>query len=153
MSKIIYLNHGRETIVDDKDYKYLSLYKWRYNTTGYATRTFRSISMSRVIMRASHGEYVDHINGDKLDNRRANLRIVTNKQNSWNQKNPILKTSVGVSLMPKTNRWRAYYSVGKKQIWIGSFPDKESAMRARDKEILKIHGEFSVTNMELQRRK
>ena len=144
MLKTIYLNHGKQTIVDDVDYKYLCVHRWRYNTTGYATRTFRSISMARVILNAKKGEYVDHINGNKLDNRRCNIRIVTNQQNTWNKRNIGLKNSVGVSKLEK--KWRAYHTKDGRQICLGRFNDRISAMKAYDNAILKTRGIYAITN-------
>jgi hypothetical protein len=142
MTKIIYLNKGRaETIVDDEDYDYLKGFVWRLNTTGYATRTSHSINIARVIMKTKKGEYVDHINGDKLDNRKSNLRNVTQQQNCWNKRK---KETVGVS--KRDGKWRAYFWNGKKQINLGRFINKEDAMNVVDKELLKYRGEFAITN-------
>ena len=144
MKKTIYLNHGKETIVDEEDYEYLCRYKWRYNTTGYATRSYRSISMSRVIMKASRGQYVDHINRDKLDNRKENLRLTSNQQNCWNTIRG--KNSIGVSKTKNGEKWRAYYSNGKGQIFLGTFYDKKTAMKKYDETILKVRGVYAITN-------
>lgn len=141
--KNIYLNKKDYCIVDDKDYKELIQYKWRLNTTGYATRTSRSISMHRQIMKAQKGQYVDHINGEKLDNRRCNLRLVTNQQNCWNTKKRTRPFGVCKS---KSGNWRAYCVNDHKQYHLGTWKDKKDAMAAYDFFVLKTRGKFAVTN-------
>lgn len=79
-------------IVDDKVYLELSKHKWhlrksRYDKTGYAVtgiktdNKYKSISMHHLILPLVTGLEVDHINGNSLDNRRENLRLVTHKEN------------------------------------------------------------------------
>lgn len=87
--KTIHLTKGYETIVDDELFDYLNQWKWHYNS-GYAERkAYREgkqhhIPMHRVVLGAN--QTVDHKNGDKLDNRKANLRTVTRSQNAMNMR-------------------------------------------------------------------
>jgi len=89
----IYLTQGEKVKVDDEDYISLNQYKW--TGTGakkyrYAIRTITinkklyQVRMHRIIMHAPTELIIDHINGDTLDNRKSNLRIVTYQQNSSN---------------------------------------------------------------------
>jgi len=92
---------GAVALVDDEDYSSVSGYKWRElkkshkgkDYTSYAisfdgtTSKRKTILMHRIIMCAGRGEEVDHINRDGLDNRRANLRIVTHSENLKNRDN------------------------------------------------------------------
>lgn len=147
MNKIIYLNHGAKTIVDSDDYKRLIPFKWRLNTTGYATRTYRSISMSRVIMNAKTGEYVDHINGNKLDNRKSNLRICSNQQNSWNKVEPTKSISGAKGVRQRDKKWQSYSNdLNGKQVNLGRYNTKLEAMKAYDNYIKKTRGLYGVTN-------
>lgn len=91
MSKEIPLSQGRLALVDDADYAELSQHKWFVDHYGYAVRNFprslcktRDIRMHRVILNAPDGMTVDHINGNRLDNRRCNLRLATDAQNKCN---------------------------------------------------------------------
>lgn len=78
------------TVVDDEDYAELSRYRWSLHNRGYACRwspaANRQVLMHRTLMRPPPGLVVDHINGNKLDNRRENLRVVTQAQNARNAK-------------------------------------------------------------------
>lgn len=80
----IRLSNGKISICDDSDYAVLSQHKWHEHSGGYAMRhgrnaagEKRSYYMHRDILGLKGKEECDHINGDKLDNRRANLREAT----------------------------------------------------------------------------
>ena len=76
---------------------------------------------------------LDHINGDKLDNRIANLREATRKQNMQNVRQHKHNTSgvKGVAWHSQRNKWRAYIFVDYRQIHLGLFDTKEAAAAAR----------------------
>ncbi len=73
----------RFTLVDDRDYKMLNKLKWHY-AGGYAKASVagRPVQMANAIMRPAKGYVVDHINNNGLDNRRANLEIVSRRENA-----------------------------------------------------------------------
>lgn len=75
--------------VDEEDYERVNVGRWSVRTDGYAAKGMRQddgtwvwVSMHRFVMgmRKGDGLHVDHINHDKLDNRRANLQILTPAQ-------------------------------------------------------------------------
>ncbi len=89
--KEIHLANGRGTaLVDDEDFEWLSKYKWARSSTGYATRGVRvkdkcvAYLMHREIMKSPRGSVTDHINHDRSDNRKINLRVITPSQNVMN---------------------------------------------------------------------
>ena len=94
----IYLDGETFCLVDPDDYDWLTKWKWKVNWHGklndrrYASRRRRvnggqaRVYMHRVITAAPPHLHVDHIDGDGLNNVRANLRLVTPKQNSWNRR-------------------------------------------------------------------
>lgn len=92
----------------------------------------------RVLFAAYHGhwpEFIDHINGDRSDNRIANLRSVSKIENSCNAKKPISNSSgyVGVSWNERDRRWSAYITLNRKRKALGNFTEKEDAILCRKK--------------------
>ena len=109
--KRIPLTQGKFALVDDEDFEALSQFKWRAkhcpdgrrpekSSKWYACRTEirkrgpkagkkKEVYMHRFLMDAPRGKVVDHLNGDGLDNRRANLRICTQKENLANGVNEV----------------------------------------------------------------
>lgn len=93
MKKIALSKKDKFAVVDDEDYGFLSRWKWVFNN-GYAVRQYRVpgtdkrifISMHVLINSTPAGFWTDHINGDRLDNRRENLRTCTCTENLRNQK-------------------------------------------------------------------
>lgn len=81
----IVLSGGYVSLVDTEDYAKFSQFTYHRSVYGYAIRhlpTRKRMSLHREIMNAPYDMCVDHINGDKLDNRKSNLRICTTMQNS-----------------------------------------------------------------------
>lgn len=91
--------------------------------------------------------HIDHINGDTLDNRIANLRQATRSQNIANSK--LRKDSTtrfkGVSFNKKTGKYVAYLNHNGARIYLGLFRTPEAAARARDSKARELHGEFART--------
>jgi hypothetical protein len=135
-------NKGGFTLVSKKDYEDLIKYKWHQNHAGYAQGHVNGISvrMHRYIMKCSAGKIVDHINGDKLDNRRENLRICTTQENSQNIKVYKTKTSSKYRCVfydKVWNKWWVQKVVNKKACYIGAFKTELEAAEAFDMFILK----------------
>lgn len=153
--KVIELTKGQAAIVDDEDFEYLAQYRWRFNN-GYAVRrescsggkNGKTIQMHRVVNKTPEGFHTDHINGNKLDNRKSNLRTATNVQNSRNVGKHKNNTSgfKGVSFCPRDNKWIAMIRILGKKKNLGRFPTKEIAKSAYDECALRHHGEFANLN-------
>lgn len=151
--KIIRLTQGKETIVDSSDYDYLSQWKWLYND-GYAERHIRingkpkHIRMHRFILNIPDGFEADHVNRNKLDNRRCNLRICTRSQNEANR--PIFPNNSsgkkGVSWDKVNNKWRAVICFKRKYIHIGRYNNIEDATVAYNKKAKELFGDFAYEN-------
>jgi hypothetical protein len=150
MSKIITLTQGREAIVDDDMFEYLNQWKWYY-ANGYAIRHLLGqhriqLRMHRIILNTPDGMETDHINLNRLDNRRCNLRICTKSQNRKNYSKRSDNTS-GFKGVTKNNRnWRAHINKDGESINLGTFKTKEMATRAYDEAARKYHGEFARVN-------
>lgn len=147
------LTQGKRTLVDDEDFKELSQHKWYIGNHGYALRkthigsvkddTRREVTflMHRVINNTPEGFLTDHINRNKLDNRRNNLRTVTSRQNILNTN--IRRTNrsgyTGVCFDKRSGKWEAYISNDYKKIGLGLYRDISKAISAR-KEAEKVYG-------------
>jgi len=149
--KAIKLTNGMETFVDDNDYEYLTQWNWYYSSHGYAYRKIgdKTIFLHREVLKPIMGQYTDHINGNKLDNQKSNLRICTYQQNLCN--NPKRKGSYtspykGVSWSQRWQTWRTYVYKDSKSIWIGNFDNPHHAALAYDLWTRDLHGEFANTN-------
>lgn len=122
----IKLKHGEVVSVDDEDFKELNKHKWCLNSGGYATRrlnTHKSILMHRWINNTPEGFETDHINGNKLDNRKENLRTVTHSQNQLHSRLPKTNTSgvKGVVWDKKNKKWQAQLKVNGKNHFLGRY--------------------------------
>ena len=157
--KKIPLSQGKFAIVDDEDYEHLNQWKWCCTSRGYASRHRRKgekcpgrvVYMHRVILERmgfKDFESSDHINRNQLDNRRCNLRSVTQRENLHNQGKRSNNTSgyKGVTWAKHATKWRAQMQLNGKYKHIGYFDDKKEAARAYNKAAKKHHGEFAVLN-------
>lgn len=145
-----------ETIVSPED-KDLAEFNWTVlmlakNRTFYSYRKENrkiSILMHRVIMESmlerklKKGEWVDHINGDGLDNRRENLRLATPSQNMQNVGKRSHNTSGYKGVSSCGSRWRATIRVNGKQKHLGVFATPELAHAAYCESADKLHGDFA----------
>ena len=129
--------NGKEVKFSNEDLPNISKYRWYIDTLGYATTTVKgkNVRMHRfLISEIPDKMVVDHINRNKLDNRRENLRVVTQQENTWNVGLRQNNTSgvTGVFLDNKTERWRAQiYHEGKVK-HVGIFDDFADAVKARE---------------------
>ena len=109
--KEIKLTKGKVAIVDDEDFERLNQGNWNFSSQGYAKRTIPfnipSVMHWEVIGKPSKGLQVDHINGDKLDNRRENLRICTHSENQQNRR--IHREGRLVGVMIRRHKNTTYY--------------------------------------------
>lgn len=95
-------------------------------------------------MNPPEGLVVDHINGNKLDNRRSNLRICTQSQN-LNGRNTN-KGYIGVSWDKFRGKWKANIGKDYQKIFLGRFDTAEEAARVYDEKAVELFGEFARLN-------
>jgi hypothetical protein len=140
--KKIRLTQGKYALVDIEDFNFLNQWKW-YFAHGYAYRKFWNkkkqkndgIFLHQLINRTSKGFYTDHINRNRLDNRKNNLRSVTPHQNSFNLS--VSKNNKsgykGVYWFKRDGKWKVQIKVDGRQIHLGVFSNIKNAVLARKK--------------------
>lgn len=148
----IVLPSGHTVKIDEEDFNRVSQYKWHIQA-GYAKTemgdrrlgTRRHLAMHRLITKAQKGQVVDHINMDKLDNRKSNLRFCDKSTNGMNrvaQSNS--KTGVkGVCWSKQKRRWRVTVNCNRKQYHIGFFKELGDAKEASRFATNLIHKQFA----------
>lgn len=148
---IIPLPHGERALVDTNDLPAVRKYIWSKAATGYAQCNVgraNIVTMHRVILSPPNGMEVDHINGDRLDNRRGNLRVCSSSENSMNRSGWRDARSVykGVTFDKVNRKWRAKIRIDKKTVHLGRYVSEMEAALAYDAAAAKAFGEFARLN-------
>lgn len=158
--KVIPITKGLEAIVDDDDYERLSQYSWCYHGDGYAARGFHHNGKvviekmhQAVLGKAPKGIDIDHINGNKLDNRKSNLRVVSHQQNCFNTKRRVSKTQgvnpskyKGVTWRNDREKWRSRICINGHRIYLGLYETQEDAALAYNVAAKELFGEYARLN-------
>ncbi len=157
--KEIPLTQGYVALVDDKDYEWLSQWKWRVSLMRGGSKAVRSaprvgggreqnIHMSRQIMDAPSGMPVDHWDHDTLNNQRVNLRVCTSAQNAANRrKSPNCSSQFkGVHWHKGARKWHARIRVDGLLKHLGSFTDELEAALVYNAAALEHFGAFALPN-------
>jgi hypothetical protein len=137
--------NGRFALVDDDVAEELSKNNWSYNR-GYATS--HHASMHRLVLNASPGVKVDHIDFNGLNNQRHNLRLCNDTESMRHRRRPSHNKSgyIGVSGERQSKKWYSTVRIGKQVICIGRFEDKTEAAHLRDQFAYQLYGDFAQVN-------
>lgn len=151
MSRRVPLNNGYTALVSDKDYDGLMLYTWtihkRPAQTYAVTRVCGELTyMHRFVLCPSDNEWVDHINGNGLDNTRENIRVCSPSQNSYNRTKQKNNTSGYKGVSRCRDRWRAQIQNNGRQVFLGVFSTPKDAASAYNKAASAIAGTFAQSN-------
>ncbi|MAU10639.1 MAG: Fis family transcriptional regulator [Anaerolineaceae bacterium] len=148
------LGRGAVALVDDADFPWLtSMGSWRLNSSGYAVHYAthnshrRTLYMHRLILKPDPGIQVDHINRDRLDNRRENLRFATRSQNQANKGLPINNTSQYKGVSWRKGKWEARIRYKDTRLYLGRFEQAQDAALAYDVASRQLYGDFAGCNL------
>jgi len=146
---------GETILIDKKDYSIISAYNWRL-TDGYAITDIKrsngkytTMRMHRLLFGFPTAEF-DHINLNRADNRRNNLRLATKNQNGYNRFKQSNNTSgfKGVHKLRRTGKYQTHISLDGKNLFLGTFNTKAKAALAYDMAAREYHGAFRRANFE-----
>ncbi|QGH72302.1 MAG: zinc binding loop region of homing endonuclease [Podoviridae sp. ctg2L5] len=146
------LGSGNVVLVDDEDFHFLEKYNWCVNSSNYVMRVKtksgkrETITLHRLITGVPSNLQVDHANGNRLDNRRKNLRVCTRSQNCVNRTSKVKSKSGYRGVTKHYNKWRARIEQNGKKIHLGLFETPELAAKAYDQIALSLYGDFAVLN-------
>ena len=132
-------------LIDIEDIEKCSGIKWYLDDKGYVEGP-KKLKIHRYILNYDGDLVIDHINRNKLDNRKQNLRIVSVSENNQNN------GKQGISLQQKTGKWKAEFQKYGKSFYIGSFETKEEAIDARNAAITEIESQSEKLRMEYMQR-
>ena len=144
------LTNGGHALVDSDDHKEISARTWRRSKDGYAEaissvngRIIRAF-MHRLINNTPDDLLTDHINGDRLDNRKINLRSCTIHENARNRcpDRQSLSKYKGVTRSKRSRKWQV--QIVKK--YVGVFATEEAAAEAYNEQAKKLFGQFAYLN-------
>lgn len=140
-------NANRVAVVDEEVLPICESKKWYLSAGGRIVSTDEDAYLSRVIMGNPKG-VVDHINGDVFDNRKSNLRVCSQRQNSCNQKKHkgSLSCFKGVHWHKALKKWRARITPAGKSIHLGLYESEIAAAKAYDNAAREYYGEFARLN-------
>ena len=162
----IRLTRGKYAIVDPEDFVRLNQYRWYCSQSNYAVRATSKksgkgpkqveIFMHKIVCPPPKGMISDHINRNRLDNRKANLRPATWTQNAWNRIS-VRKTGKtrynGIRYYKDTKKWQVRLMINGCRLSLGCYADEQEAAKAYDLAARKYRREYAVLNFPEKRAK
>lgn len=148
MKKIL-LTKSKHALVDDEDFLYLSQFKWcsshDYAVTRIVGGNGEQMRMHRLVTKAREGDNVDHIDGNRSNNQKNNLRVCSHSENLYNSKRPIDNTSgyKGITWDKSRNKFLVQLNAKKIHYNLGRFSKLEDAIVAYKEASEKYHGNFA----------
>lgn len=142
------------TLIEHIDLNRISSYSWSLMGRDYIKSRIdgKDVYLHRFIMKQDNPDIiVDHINRNKLDNRRSNLRLANRKQNAFNRNKSSNKSSKykGVSLDKSKGLWQSYIKMDGIKYLLGYFKSEREAAKTYDLYASHYYGEFVATNFKV----
>ena len=143
-----YTELNEKFIIDKEDFDLIKNFYW-YVDAGYMKNRIevngkrRVLAMHRLIMNANKNQMIDHINQNRSDNRKSNLRFANKAQNSINSGVRTDNLSGFRGIRNAGNKWCSQITHKQKMIVIGYFDNFEDAVIARIQREIELYGEFS----------
>ncbi len=131
------LSKGKFALVDSEDFDYLNQWKWSLGGDGYALRVTwpqkKTIYLHKLVNKTSKGFLTDHINRNKLDNRKSNLRTVNFYQSNRNigLRKDNISGITGVNYRKKAQKWEVSITINGKKTYLGRYSNFQGAFLAR----------------------
>lgn len=144
----IVMKGGVETVVDADDWDKVSGVGWCLNPYGYAVGRVdgKLVSLHSHLFGRVAGRQTDHVDRDKLNNRRTNLRTATKTENQRNRGPHRNSPSGFKGVFRHADRWRARISIEGRSFNLGCFSDSVEAAKAYDRAALEHFGDFAYLN-------
>lgn len=143
---------GKVALVDNEDKRWLSMWSWYLHSNGYAAARIKGKirRMHELLIYKFPDYWIDHTNGNPLDNRKENLRLATKSQNGANSKSRGGTSKYkGVYWHKANKKWCANIRVNHKKHNLGSFADEIEAAKAYDEAAKEHFGEFARLNFSI----
>jgi len=163
MPTAIPLTKGAVALIDHYDLEWLSQFRWCFAWNGYAVHYYanehgrrKTLYMHREIFTRILGYdippnmQVDHINHNRIDNRRSNLRLATRSQNQAHKGRPVNNTSQYKGVSFNTGKWEARIRYSGQRIHLGRYDDALTAALMYDAASRLLNREFAGCNFPMQ---
>lgn len=144
------LRNGGVTLVDTSEWHRLREFNWRLDAKGYVTTTVDGCPRKLHRLLLNYPDFsVDHVNGDKRDNRLNNLRIDYLRQNAQNKKKTITNKSgnTGICWNKRTGKWRAYCGASGEEHYLGNYDCLLEAFIVRERFAESAHGDYFANKL------
>lgn len=159
----VQLHGGEMAEISDEDAELVLAHRWSVKRTPKSESLFyaqtnvmtpagyRPLYMHHLVMgKPPRGMVCDHINGNGIDNRRENLRIISQSHNLINAakfRSGVTSKYKGVSWDKKSRKWAVNISINKKQTYLGIFENEDDAARAYDAAAREHYGDVARLNL------